>query len=109
MFRIATWNLERPRMGSHRNTAILKRIHDIRADVWILTETNAVIDLGPAYHAVVSSRLPFHKPGENWTTIWSRLRHLSNPRTYDSNIAVCAEIDAPGGRPLLVYGTVLPY
>jgi len=109
MFRIATWNLERPRRGSHRKTAqLLDRIATIDAAVWILTETNAVIDLSATHVAMASTPVEgLHSPGENWTTIWSRYPARPVP-TCDPDIAVCADVDSPIG-PLVVYGTVLPY
>jgi hypothetical protein len=109
VFRIATWNLERPRLKSWRKIPfLLEKLRSVSADVWILTETNAVIDLSDTHSAIVSDPVAtLHKAGENWTTIWSRYpaRALS---TYDPSIAVCAEIDAPDW-PFIVYGTVLPY
>lgn len=109
MFRIATWNLERPRQNSSRKIpCILDLIKEIDAAVWALTVTNAVIDLRATHEAIVSQPVDgLHTPGENWTTIWSKYSASEVP-TYDPNIAVCAAIDAPFG-PLLVYGTVLPY
>ena len=72
-FRIATWNLERPRKnGLIKNQHRLDKIHEIGTDVWVLTETNAAINLQSDYESVTSSALEYHRPGENLTTIWSR-------------------------------------
>ncbi|HEX6535479.1 MAG TPA: endonuclease/exonuclease/phosphatase family protein [Gemmatimonadaceae bacterium] len=109
--RLATWNLERPRRGSVRRLPGLRaRIATIDADVWVLTETNdEAVDLSASHpHRVSTDPIPgLHTSGERWTTIWSRLPAM-RLETYDSQIAACARLDAPGGR-LLVYGTVLPY
>jgi len=44
IFRIATWNLERPKLnGWKKNPLIQEKINEIDADIWILTETNASI------------------------------------------------------------------
>jgi endonuclease/exonuclease/phosphatase family metal-dependent hydrolase len=108
-FRIATWNLERPRQkGWIKNQRRLNQIQHIDADVWVLTETNTAIDLGSDYNSIQS--IPwnsYHQAGENLTTIWSRwkLRKIS---TFDEHWAVCAEIDSPFGA-MIIYGTVLPY
>jgi hypothetical protein len=107
--RIATWNLEKPRLTSNRKIPfILDRLREIDADVWVLTETGSTIDLSATHHAVASVPiLGYHSAGENWTTVWSRWpsRRIE---TYDDTIAACAEFDSPLG-PWIVYGTVLPY
>lgn len=107
--RIATWNLERPRRTSlGKIPFLLERIQAVNADVWVLTETNTVIDLSASHQPIASTPVAsLHKSGENWTTIWSRYPVRPLP-TYDPSIAVCGEIDSPAG-PLIVYGTVLPY
>lgn len=108
-FRIATWNLERPRQnGWIKNPPRLNKIHEIDADVWVLTETNAVINLQSDYESVASSALEYHRPGENLTTIWSRWKVLRSIPTFDPTCAVCAEVDSPFGA-MIIYGTVIPY
>src|ERR1019366_3225579 len=92
-----------------KNPYILKRIRAVDADIWVLTETNAAIDLSGTHNAVVSASVAtLHKAGENWTTIWSRYPITSQPKPYGPSIAVCAESDITG-KPWLVYGTVLPW
>jgi hypothetical protein len=111
VLRIATWNLERPRQTcSRRIPYILKRLREIEADIWVLTETNGIIDLSDTHSPIASDPVTsLHSPGENWTTIWLRSGyHAQSVPTYDPTISVCAEVDAPGG-PLVIYGTVLPY
>ena len=78
--RIATWNLERPGLGNDaRNQAVLEKIREVNADIWILTETHEVIDLSETHHGVTttpSRRKP--RSGEACAAIWSRwpiLRH----------------------------------
>lgn len=109
--RAATWNLERPRLGSHRKLPGLRaQIDAIGADVWILTETNdQAVDLS-ATHPYHASTIPvpgLHSPGERWTTIWSRFP-LAALETYDPHIAACGLVDTPLGE-MVIYGTVLPY
>lgn len=44
--KIATWNLDRPRRGGwKKNPIIQEQIDEINADIWILTETNRVINI----------------------------------------------------------------
>src|SRR5687768_1886217 len=109
--RLATWNLERPRLGSwSKLPALHDRLREISADVWILTETNAqsiaLHDTHP--HAVFTPPVDgHHYPGECWTGIHSRWP-LSPLPTSTPDVAAAVRIDTPYG-PLVVYGTVLPH
>jgi hypothetical protein len=109
--RLATWNLERPRLGSHRRLpAIRERIRQVDADVWILTETNDdAVDLSASHPFRVSTApVPaYHAPGERWTAVWSRWPLEVLP-TCDPHVAAGARVVTPSG-PTIVYGTVLPY
>jgi endonuclease/exonuclease/phosphatase family metal-dependent hydrolase len=109
-FRIATWNLERPRQkGWIKNQRRLDQIRTVNADVWVLTETNLAIDLGSDYESIASTPWHnYHQKGENLTTICSRWKILRDLPTFDRHWAVCAEIDSPFGA-MIIYGTVLPY
>ncbi|MBD1821071.1 endonuclease/exonuclease/phosphatase family protein [Cyanobacteria bacterium FACHB-DQ100] len=108
-FRIATWNLERPRQnGWIKNQRRLDRIREIDADIWVLTETNAAIDLNPDYKCIASESYEGHKPGENLTTLWSRWKILRSIPTFNSTCAVCAEIESPFGL-VIIYGTVITW
>jgi endonuclease/exonuclease/phosphatase (EEP) superfamily protein YafD len=108
--RIATWNLQRPRNGTgKRAKSLLARIEQINADIWILTETHSEISPGIGYQGFTTDSLGgFFSPGEGRTAIWSRLPVKDRVLTYDSDTAVCLEIDLMLG-PTLVFGTVLPY
>jgi len=108
--RIATWNLERPRLTSTRRIpGQLAQIARIDADVWVLTETSDAIELTSTHpHRVASATLD--RAGatrENWVTIWSRYP-LTQIALQTGAITVCAAVDTPD-RPTIVYGTVLPY
>lgn len=115
--RIATWNLNRPRLrGWKRNPLLLQKLAAENADIWILTETNEAITL-PGYHAVATNALADngwrylnlnHTEGENATTIMSRWPIRSVLPTFDDTVAVCADIDAPFGT-VRVYGTILTW
>lgn len=107
--KIATWNLQRPRAGSWKNTPkILEKIHEINADVWVLTETNAAIKPGDDYTSISSKSIPdYHTQGEACSTIWSRYpAKLLNFPTFDATVAVCAEIISPVGS-FIVCGTII--
>jgi endonuclease/exonuclease/phosphatase family metal-dependent hydrolase len=104
--RIATWNVEYATKS--KNERRLRRIREIDCDVWILTETHDDLNLGPSHRAVTTTRRSPGCPGGRWTTIWSRFPVTQELPVEDSNRTVAAILDAPG-RPLLVYGTVLPW
>lgn len=105
-FRIATWNLERPKQnGWTKNQRRLNKIYEIEADTWVLTETSKAIDLRSDYEPAESSA---YDNGENLSTIWSRWKMLRVLPTFDPNWAVCAEVDSPFGA-MIVYGTVITY
>ncbi len=125
---IATWNLWRPALSSvQRNEAILRKMHDVHADIWILTETHEVI-APEGFHSVASPSLSWARLGEYTTMIWSRWEMTQIPTfpylaraeepagknpTYAVvsqaiSPAVCARVALPGGS-LLVYGTIITW
>lgn len=108
-FRIATWNLERPKQnGNVKNQRRLEMLREIDADLWILTETHSTITLD-GYHCLVTPAQPgYHAAGESFAAIWSRWPILRSIPTFDPYFAICAEIDSPVG-PLLVFGTIITY
>jgi hypothetical protein len=110
--RISTWNLERPRtQKTDKINALKQTMQLINADIWILTEAHEAASPGSDYACVATTTInkPLtHTPGENRTTIWSRLPITEKVATHDPETAVCANIETPFG-PTLVYGTVLPY
>ena len=109
--RIATWNVQRPKARSWKKVpALASCLRRIAADVWVLTETNSVLSPGTGYAPVSSTGSDRQQEaGESWVTIWSRLPVLAQEPTADPVRAVCAVLRQPSGRPLIVYGTVLPW
>lgn len=108
--RIATWNLERPRLqGWIKNPRIIDKINEVNADLWILTETNASIVPSDEYFSVATLPVQnYHSLGENFTTIWTKLRLIRKIQTFDPEFAVCVEIESPIG-PMIIYGTIITY
>lgn len=110
--RIATWNVERPTVNGwkspKRNPIINQQLHEINADIWILTETHRVITPGDEYESLSTDKAKFHREGETRATIWSRLPILTPLNTFDPAVAVCAEIKTPAGR-LIVYGSIITW
>ena len=112
MIRIATWNVERPKpTGWKVPPAQRRRMAEVDADVWVLTET--ILGHAPSAdhrHAVFSPPHPERRPAhERWTAIWSRwpLREISCPPSHRRG-TVAAMVEHPSG-PILVYGTVIAW
>jgi endonuclease/exonuclease/phosphatase family metal-dependent hydrolase len=113
--KVATWNLGRPTLASKaKNDSILKTLRDVDADILVLTETNACIDLSDRYTSFSTTCLfqslaigkEQYKPGENRVTIWSKLAGRRRVDVCNSHSAVCAQIMTDFGE-LNVYGTVI--
>lgn len=104
--KIGTWNVEYA-AGEARNVLRLQRLARADADVWVLTETHGRLDLGPLGYSAISTPAS-RRGGGRWVTIWTRFPVLEVVPTADADRTTAAVVDAPG-RPLLVYGTVLPW
>jgi endonuclease/exonuclease/phosphatase family metal-dependent hydrolase len=110
--RIATWNVERPKpRGWKIPPAQLRRMAEVDADIWVLTETHlshAPSDehRSSAFSPPHPERRPTH---ERWTAIWSRwpLVVVEDPPPHRRG-TVAAIVEAPGG-PVLIYGTVIAW
>lgn len=110
--RLATWNLERvsPRAWL-RAPAQQRRMTEVAADIWVLTETFVTRSPGKPFAGVFS---PPHRerhsdPDERWTAIWSHwpIETVAEPAPHRRG-TVTALVTTPEG-PLLVYGTVIAY
>lgn len=110
--RIATWNVERPKkMGykaQEKNSVIIQKLNEIKAHIWILTETNTIIKPEGDYHDAATPHPSHHDDGENRTTIWSCWPVKRRLNTFEATTAVCREIETLAGA-LLVYGTIITY
>lgn len=108
---IATWNLERVGLRSYKRLpAIRKKIADVAADCWVLTETRMPICPGKDYSPVHSMEAPpnrYRDADERWVSLWSRWPISSVP-SRESSWSATARVDTPYG-PLIVHGVVLPY
>lgn len=111
--RIATWNVE---------YAYPKRIEAIRntiarhpADIWILTETHD--DLAPGGCPYPAHSLPRPKnwsgirQGSRWVSVWSAYPIIQTIELdgADTERTVAVMLDAGAARPVIVYGTVMPW
>ena len=110
--RLATWNLERvsPRAW-RRAPAQQRRMAEVAADIWVLTETFVTRSPGDGFCGVFSPSHPERHPDpdERWTAIWSRwpIKMVKDPAPHRRG-TVTALVSTPVG-PLLVYGTVMAY
>jgi endonuclease/exonuclease/phosphatase family metal-dependent hydrolase len=111
MIRIATWNVQRPKLSEvKRCDRLLESIQAMQADIWVLTETHALLSPGLDFTSATTEESDLiHELGETWVTIWSRFPIEPVAHTSDSSRACAARIMPNGSRPLVVYGTVLPW
>lgn len=111
--RIGTWNVEYA--YASRLDALRTVLAANYADIWVLTETHD--DLAPPHcqHVLHSKPRPKNwrgiRPGSRWVSIWTKypiINEVSRP-CADQERTVSALLDVGAGRPMLVYGTVLPW
>lgn len=113
--RIATWNLARANPHARSSTrlyALQSHMSAIDADIWVLTETWQQIAPSPAHRLIAYSVAAPDRDsgaGECWTSIWSRHPGQPIPLAAEPERTAAARIVLPGGRPFIVYGTVLPW
>ena len=110
-FCIATWNLNYLSPNSERVKVCRAKMLDIKADVWILTETWKGFQPGEDHRLIAASTLASDLSCDRrWTVIWARTSlNGSQIDTRDPERTACARIVLPNGLSLYVYGTVLPW
>ena len=101
--KIGTWNVAYGVGGRNPDRRAILVSKD--ADVWVLTETNAALDLGRMFSPVSSEPRKLPDKGARWVTIWSRFPLLRSLPVPDPRRMVAAVFDSPGG-PLAVAGVV---
>ncbi|WP_224485416.1 endonuclease/exonuclease/phosphatase family protein [Robertkochia aurantiaca] len=106
MYRIATWNLERPKPNREKTRLALHAIKVLDPDILVLTESSDAVDL-PGYHMVSADSFP-DKPDEQWVAICSKWPVVKQIPTLDSCRTCCAVVKTPFGK-ITVYGTIIPY
>jgi endonuclease/exonuclease/phosphatase family metal-dependent hydrolase len=111
--RVATWNLENVRPGDGaRSQRFRNAIAEIAADVWVLTESHPdfVPATGYVRHAV-SAEAPDRVGGGRWVVIWVRAEIAALPLAVvaEPERSAAVQVNRADGRPLLVFGTVLPW
>jgi hypothetical protein len=92
---------------------ILQQIAAVNADVWVLTESRASVDLreiDTIYQPYPTPHDPrFHTADESWVSIWSRLPvHQQSFETWNPVFGRCVEI-AVGGMRVRIYGAMITW
>ena len=109
--RIATWNLERAKpRGWKIAPAQRKRMAEVDADIWILTETHVAHGPGNRYTGIHTPAITERRPAdERWVGIWSRfpITPVVEPPSRGRG-TLAALIDTPIGE-LVVYGCVIAW
>jgi len=110
--RIATWNLERPRVDDDAKLDGLgEQIADIDADIWIFTESSEFVWPGERYfdfHSKHIENYVGHTPREVRTSIWAPYHKLKEIETHDPETSVCVQFSSPLGAHI-IYATIIPY
>lgn len=108
MYKIATWNVERPKKGTQKTALAIAKIQEVNADILVLTENANGLSLTDLYPFSVHS-LPFERtPQEHWVSIFSKWEISEQIQTFDNCRTACAVIKAPFGE-IAVFGTIIPY
>jgi hypothetical protein len=109
--RIATWNVARCRPDGVRSERVLNLMDDIKADVWVLTETDRKLKPGPQYERVAYSADALDrdtKRGECWVAIWCKPELGAVQETLNADKERVAAVRLTGSG-IVVVGTVLPW
>jgi exonuclease III len=108
IMKIATWNLERPKMNGKKTPAIIEFLKGINADNFILTETETFIDLGDEYFVRHSEKdkQEYFREGERRVSIFSKYPITNTLDTFRADTSLCVSLDTPKGE-LIIYGTVI--
>ena len=108
MYRIANWNLERPRFGTLKTKLAIDKIYQVNADIIVLTETSKAVDLSEIYPFHISTLSYERTPEEHWVTIWSKWEIVKKTVTFDNYRTVSGIIKSPFGN-ISIFGTIIPY
>lgn len=108
MYKIANWNLERPKSETKKTKLAIEKILEINADIIVLTETSKSVDLREFYPFQISTKSYERTPDEQWVTIWSKWEIMKQIETFDNFRTVSGIIKSPFGD-IIVFGTIIPY
>lgn len=108
MYKISTWNIERPRPNTKKTGLAIEKILEENSDIIVLTETSSAVDLSSIYPYSISTESHERTPTEQWVTIWSKWRIIGQLKTIDNRRTVCGIVETPFGK-IILYGTIIPY
>lgn len=108
MYKIANWNLERPKLKTEKTKLATEKIKEINADIIVLTETSEAVDLSELYPFQISTLSYERTPDEKWVTIWSKWEIIKKIETFDNYRTVSGIIKSPFGN-ISIFGTIIPY
>ena len=108
MYKISTWNLERPRPNTKKTGLAIEKIFEENSDIIVLTETSNAVDLSSTYPYSISTKPYERTPTEQWVTIWSKWQIVEQLKTVDNQRTVCGIVESPFGK-IILYGTIVPY
>ena len=108
MYKIANWNLERPKVNTNKTKLAIDKIHEVNADIIVLTETSKAIDLSSIYPYQISTLSYERTPQEQWVTVWSKWEIIQQIVTFDNYRTVSGIVKTPFGN-VCIFGTIIPY
>lgn len=108
MYKIANWNLERPKSKTEKIKFAIEKIKEVNADVIVLTESSDAIDLSELYPFQISTLSYERTPNEQWVSILSKWKITKQIETFDNYRTVSGIIESPFGN-FIVFGTIIPY
>jgi exonuclease III len=108
MYKIANWNLQRPKSKTSKTKLAIDKIYEVNADIIVLTETSEAVNLSELYPFHISTLSYERTPEENWVTIWSKWEITKKIETFDNYRTVSGIINTPFGD-ILIFGTIIPY
>ncbi len=108
MYKIANWNLERPKRNTSKTKLAIAKIKEENPDLIVLTETSNAVDLSEAYPFSVKTKPYERTPNEHWVTIWSKWEINKEIKLFDNYRTCCGIISAPFGE-IIIFGTIIPY
>lgn len=105
-YRIATWNIERPKLGVKLSRAMTK-LNEVDADLLVLTESTKHVHLN-SYPFQIHSETRAELPDDYWASIYSKWKIREQISTFEPHRTVCCLVDAPFGE-IIIYAGIIPY
>ena len=88
MYKISTWNIDRPSPKTKKTGLVIEKILEVNSDIIVLTETSSAVDLSSIYPYTISTEPYERTPTEQWVTIWSKWQIIEQLKTVDNKRTV---------------------